>query len=95
VELLEDLDSKVNTGGVVFYNPLSRFFNVQTQECATNQNWVYLKPLPLVGSQTSNRLTISVQRQLNDLVDSANQVITQAISDTQTNVKVMTLIPSN
>lgn len=83
------------TGGVVVFSLYSKYFDTQTDDCATSQSWVWPFPLPIIGSLTSNPLTRSLRAQLNTLVDNANAVILKAIGTAQANARTMTLVSAN
>ena len=84
--LLEALDTKMNDGGVVVFNYYAKYFNVETNDCATNENWAWP-----IGS--SLPLTTDLRGQLNTLVDNTNAALKAGVE--AASVSKMTLVAAN
>jgi hypothetical protein len=84
--LLEALDAKMNDGGVVVFNYYAKYFNVETDDCANNQNWAW----PLGSSLP---LTTDLREQFNTLVDNTNAALKAGVE--AASVSKMTLVAAN
>ena len=73
--LLDDLDKKMAVNGIVVYTLYAKFFNADTDACS-DKTWTYLDPTGSSGL----KLTKERRKRLNDMVDSANQKIQNAIT---------------
>ena len=77
-QLLDVLATKVNSNGIVVYTLYAKFFNDQADApCTNNENWVY------PGNAGSNSLLLTTDRRskFNALLDAANRVLKQAVTD--------------
>jgi hypothetical protein len=85
---LDALDEKMNIGGVVVFSYYTRYFDTQTDDCE-RENWRW--PISLWGL----RMTRTIRRRLNELVESANVALRLAVEGGDHTNRRMTLMASD
>lgn len=87
-QILKALDDKMATDGIVVYNSYARFFNEETDDCATNQDWapVYWYRY-LTGGDDPLPLTIDRRKRFNNLTVALNDMLRDVVHDVADEVK--------
>lgn len=73
--LLDDLNRALRVNGITIYILYAKFFNTTTEAC-NDQSWTYLDP----SGSSGLKMTQQHRKQMNDMVDSANQKIKNAVA---------------
>ncbi|KAL2068494.1 hypothetical protein VTL71DRAFT_14831 [Oculimacula yallundae] len=88
--ILNSLNDKMNTNGIVIYNKYAEFFNEETEACATDQDWSFPKLLWFNGL----KLTVDRRKKFNKLVAGINnkiqEVVDEVSKDSKTVYKIKT-----
>lgn len=80
-QILQALNSKMATTGVVVYNGYARFFNTENEACANDQKWAMTRWLPKYWLRSALKLTVERRKRFNELVVDINQAIRDVIKD--------------
>jgi hypothetical protein len=86
-QILLALKPKMNKNGIVIFNGYARYFNTETDDCDTNQDWSLADWLPQNTFSPPLRLTRDHRKRFNDVVPAVNKAIKEVVAEVKGEVE--------